>query len=280
MEIYSKNSIDRSGFCPTAGSQKKGAIEQSSFIGQSSFLEQSSFIEFLNKVSPSPELQETVSEDSQSGSMAQNALALCQRMQLQMNESLLRILSDTQEGTPGENSLMDDPMALFAKRLNEESDLSTIRQHPSKIPLAQIQVPGTAQEPLEKINDRPAAHDIDSIIRQAATAYGVDRELIKGVIQAESDFDPNAISPKGAAGLMQLMPETAKELGVTDPFNPTENIMGGTRYLKQLLDHYDGNEPLALAAYNWGIGNMDSHRSKMPAETRNYVAKITGIALT
>jgi Transglycosylase SLT domain len=268
MEIHFKNSIDHPGFCPTAGSQKKGAIEQSSFM------------EFLKKVSDSPELQETVSEDSQSGSMAQNALALCQRMQLQMNESLLRILSDTQEGTPGENSLMDDPMALFAKGSNVESYLSTIGQHPSKMPLPQIQEPGTAQAPSEKINDRPAVHDIDSIIRQAATAYGVNRELIKGVIQAESDFDPNAISPKGAAGLMQLMPETAKELGVTDPFNPTENIMGGTRYLKQLLDHYDGNVPLALAAYNWGIGNMDSNRSKMPAETRNYVAKITGIALT
>ena len=270
MGIHFKNLIDNPGFCPTANVQKKGGGEQGSFV------------EFLEKVSGnSPELQATRPEDSQSGSGAQDALALCQRMALQMNESLLRILSDTEGDTLGDNPMMDDPMALFAKGSKEEAFLSTIRQHSSKMPLTQSQAPEPiAKETPERINPLPGVHAIDSIIQQAATAYGVDTQLIKGVIQAESDFDPNAISPKGAAGLMQLMPNTAKELGVTDPFNPTENIMGGTRYLKQLLDRYDGSVPLALAAYNWGMGNMDSRRSQMPAETKNYVAKITGIALT
>lgn len=255
MGIHFKNLIDNPGFFPTANPQKKGAVEQGAFL------------EFLKKVSDnSPVLQATRPENSE----AKDALALCQRMRLQMNESLLRILSDTKGENSDDNPLMDDPMAF----------LSNIRQHSSKMPMNQIQMPGPIAEDIpEKINPLPGVNEIDGIIRQAAAAYGVDAQLIKGVIQAESDFDPNAVSPKGAAGLMQLMPETAKELGVSDPFNPTENIMGGTRYLKQLLDHYDGSEPLALAAYNWGIGNMDSHRGKMPAETRNYVAKITGVEL-
>jgi len=270
MAIHFKNSIDNPGFYPTVNPQKRGAVEQGSFL------------EFLKKVpGNSLELPATRPENSQSDSGAQNALALCQRMALQMNESLLRILSDTEGDNPDENPMMDDLMALFAKESKEETFLSTIRHHSSKMPLPQIQVPGPiAKETPEEINPLPGVHEIDRIIGQASAAYGVNTQLIKGVIQAESDFDPNAVSPKGAAGLMQLMPETAKELGVTDPFNPTENIMGGTRYLKQLLDHYDGSVPLALAAYNWGIGNMDSRRSKMPAETKNYVAKITGIALT
>jgi soluble lytic murein transglycosylase-like protein len=131
----------------------------------------------------------------------------------------------------------------------------------------------------ESFKDRSQDHEIEGIIRKAADRYSVDFDLIKRVIQAESDFNPDAVSAKGAAGLMQLMPETAKELGVKDSFDPTENIMGGTRYLRKLLDRYEGSVPLALAAYNWGMGNLDSHRSRIPAETVNYVAKISGVTL-
>jgi len=119
----------------------------------------------------------------------------------------------------------------------------------------------------------PQIH-IGNIIDHASKTYGVDPELIKAVVRAESDFDANATSTKGAMGLMQLMPETARELGVKNCYSPVENITAGTRYLKSLLDRYDGNISLALAAYNWGMGNVERHPDKLPRETRTYIARI------
>lgn len=112
------------------------------------------------------------------------------------------------------------------------------------------------------------------VIDYASRKYGVDAELIRAVIKAESDFDPNSTSAKGAMGLMQLMPETARDLGVKDPYNPAENIMAGTRYLKMLTDRYNGDTDLALAAYNWGMGNLEKHPDRMPEETKTYVIRV------
>lgn len=121
----------------------------------------------------------------------------------------------------------------------------------------------------------PAPPTLDDIIDRAASRYGVDQELIRAVIRTESGFDPDAISPVGAQGLMQLMPETAKELGVSDPLDAEQNVMGGTRYLRRLLDRYDGDLDRALAAYNWGMGNVERRgMEQMPQETRNYLAKV------
>jgi soluble lytic murein transglycosylase-like protein len=117
----------------------------------------------------------------------------------------------------------------------------------------------------------------DYLIEQYARAHSVSADLVRAVIQAESNFNPRAVSSKGAMGLMQLMPATARELGVTDPFHPAQNIRGGVTYLARLLTKYDQNVELALAAYNAGAGNVERYGNAVPPfrETRDYVKKIT-----
>jgi len=116
--------------------------------------------------------------------------------------------------------------------------------------------------------------DLNDIIQKASQAHNVDAGLVSAVIRAESNFDPAGVSPKGAMGLMQLMPETARELGVENPYDPEENIMGGVRYLRTLLDRYAGNVKNALAAYNWGMGNLERNPGRLPAETRGYIVRV------
>jgi soluble lytic murein transglycosylase-like protein len=112
-------------------------------------------------------------------------------------------------------------------------------------------------------------------IREASETFGVDSNLIKAVIQAESDFNYRAMSRKGAVGLMQLMPETARKMEVKNPFDPNENILGGTRYLAVLLKRFDNNKPMALAAFNAGPELVEAC-GRVPAikETRRYVNKV------
>lgn len=115
----------------------------------------------------------------------------------------------------------------------------------------------------------------EPIISSCSREFGVDSSLVKAVIHAESGYNPNAVSPKGAQGLMQLMPKTAQGLKVADSLNPSDNIRGGVRYLKFLLDTFKGNESLALAAYNAGMGSVAKYGGIPPfQETRNYVAKV------
>lgn len=117
--------------------------------------------------------------------------------------------------------------------------------------------------------------EFDPIINSCALQYGVDKSLVKAVIHAESGYDPNAVSAKGASGLMQLMPQTAKSLKVANSFDPADNIRGGVRYLKFLLDTFRGDVTLALAAYNAGLSRVAQYNGVPPyEETRNYVARV------
>jgi soluble lytic murein transglycosylase-like protein len=123
----------------------------------------------------------------------------------------------------------------------------------------------------------PAARGrYEPIILEHAAMHALRPALVRAVIQVESGFNPRARSPKGAMGLMQLMPETARELGVIDAFDPAQNIRGGTMYLRRLIDRYQGNEELALAAYNAGAGAVDRYGRAVPPfrETREYVRKV------
>jgi soluble lytic murein transglycosylase-like protein len=121
-----------------------------------------------------------------------------------------------------------------------------------------------------------AAGPFEPYVLEFAARESLRPELVRAVIQVESAYNARATSPKGAMGLMQLMPQTARELGVRDAYDPRDNIRGGTRYLRQLLDKYDGNEQLALAAYNAGAGAVDKYGGRIPPyrETRDYVQKV------
>jgi soluble lytic murein transglycosylase-like protein len=120
----------------------------------------------------------------------------------------------------------------------------------------------------------------DDLIVEHAQLNGIRPDLVRAVVQVESAYNARATSPKGAMGLMQLMPATARRFGVRNPYNPTENVRAGVAYLRQLLDRYDNNEELALAAYNAGPGAVDKYGETVPPyrETRNYVTKINKIA--
>jgi soluble lytic murein transglycosylase-like protein len=120
----------------------------------------------------------------------------------------------------------------------------------------------------------------EDIIAEHARLNNVRADLVRAVMQVESAFNPYAKSPKGALGLMQLMPATLLQFGVRNAFNPAENVRAGVAYLRQLLDRYSNNEELALAAYNAGPGAVDKHGQTVPPyrETRNYVAQINHMA--
>ncbi len=141
--------------------------------------------------------------------------------------------------------------------------------------IAQIDPPGF-DLPVRQTLWAPASKtDFEALIDASAAAWHVDKALVKAIVANESAFDPNATSPTGAQGLMQLEPATAAELGVTDPYDPAQNLRGGTRYVRGLLDRFHGDLPRAMAAYNAGAGTVEKYGGVPPyAETRAYVARV------
>jgi hypothetical protein len=130
----------------------------------------------------------------------------------------------------------------------------------------------------QNLNRAFTAQDIDAAIEQAAARHNVDPSLVRSVVKVESNFNPNAVSRKGAMGLMQLMPSTARSLNVSNPFDPAQNVDAGVRHLRKLLDSYGGNVRLSLAAYNAGSGAV-ARSAGVPhfRETQNYVRRITNL---
>jgi soluble lytic murein transglycosylase-like protein len=146
--------------------------------------------------------------------------------------------------------------------------------------LSQALQPASAPDPVADAGTASAPlppEQIDALVQQNAQIWQVDPALIKSVIANESSFNANATSPVGAQGLMQLMPETAATLGVRNPYDPAQNVAGGTRYLRSLLDRFNGDTRLAVAAYNAGPGAVEKYGDVPPyTETRNYVRNVLG----
>ena len=132
---------------------------------------------------------------------------------------------------------------------------------------------GFIRDEKDYCDDCSLTHSVNELIQTAAAENELDPLLIKAVIKAESNFNRKAVSAKGAQGLMQLMPQTARDLHVIHPFDPEENITGGAKYLRSLLDNYDGEIELTLAAYNAGPGNVKDHLPDIP-ETKQYVSRV------
>ena len=153
----------------------------------------------------------------------------------------------------------------------EKEAAQTPAQAPTEAPAAAPPQPISTSRP----DERPEAQSIETLIREAALRHGLEVDLLAAVIAVESGFRPTAVSPKGAKGLMQLMPGTARELAVTDPFDPAQNIDAGARYLRQLLDANDGKYWRALAAYNAGSGRVARYGGLPPyRETINYIRRV------
>jgi len=190
------------------------------------------------------------------------------RLRMMLDQHLLESMRDN--GDP--RSLYQRFARLPSGGLNAVSPPAGQAKHgaDNPAPTAVEEVPSVVR--VRNASDRSSPYE--PIIQQASKAYGVDAGLIRAVIRAESNFKNESTSPKGAMGLMQIMPGTAKDLGIRDAYDSQENIMGGTRYLKSLLDRYRGDVPTALAAYNWGMGNVERRPEKLPRETRVYINRI------
>jgi hypothetical protein len=174
--------------------------------------------------------------------------------------------------TTDETSYVDIPTAEI-DRVERDLTPAEPTQAPTPAPAPAAKQPAVAPAPAATAH-APAAN-LSEVVSAASDRYRLDPDLVNSVIRAESGFNPHAVSPKGAQGLMQLMPQTASKLGVPNAFDPAANVEGGTRYLRELLELYNYDMVKALAAYNAGPQRVEQYRGVPPyRETRAYVASI------
>lgn len=188
-------------------------------------------------------------------------------------QSFEKVLSSTSATNFG--SLLLNANSLNVSANVYDDDISSTTNITNQTLLNAIQEVEDAKRDYSSLNKTSSKSQILNMVNQIARKNGVDEKLVQALIKQESGFNPNATSKAGAMGLMQLMPATAKAMGVQDPYNATQNVEGGVKYLKSLLNKYNGNVILALSAYNAGPGAVDKYDGVPPyKETQNYVKNI------
>lgn len=211
---------------------------------------------------------------------------MMQLMQASMSMGTMSMLNGSGSGSDSMSSVMSMMMmVLLLQAMGGSNNTEDASADNSTASAAQVSDAYTAAQNAGTMEEKAAAYS--DIIDSASQKYGVDSSLIKGIIQAESSFNERSLSSAGAQGLMQLMPGTAATVGVTDSYDPAQNIDGGTNYISQMIDRYNGDVKLALVAYNCGPGRVaqdgvtsssDANYANLPKAARDYADKVLAYA--